>query len=70
MIFPHKLSFWMQYADMIIEKGVPFFSKLAKGWEQLGWLVKKRAPFSQNNIFKKVYFFEIYTIYASFNANK
>ena len=38
---------------MIIGKGVLLFSKLAKGWEQLSWLVKKNT-FFENKIFQEV----------------
>ena len=52
--FPHKLSFWMYYADMIVGKDVPFL--LQAGWRmgtaQLAG--KKRTPFSKNKIFKNV----------------
>ena len=43
-------------------------SPLRMGIAQLAG--KKRTPFLKCKIFKMVHFFEIYTIWASFNANK
>ena len=37
---------------------------------KLSWLVKKEHLFQIINFSKKLHFFEINTIYASFNANK
>ena len=53
----------------LLEKVFLFFCKLAKRWEQLSWLVKKEHLF-QKIFFLKVHFFDMYTIHASFNANK
>ena len=45
----------------LLEKVFFFFAKLVKECEQLSWLVKKTL-FSNDNIFKNVPFFKIYTI--------
>ena len=54
----------------LLEMVFLFFSKLAKWWEQLSWLVKKEHFSQKIKFLKRFISFKYTTIYASFNANK
>ena len=64
VFFMYNMQIWL------LQKVFPFSSKLAKGSEQLSWLVKKEHLFPKNKVFKHVHFFDICTKYTSLNANK